>query len=467
MKLKFIGATESVTGSKHLVITEKGKQILLDCGMYQGMGRDTDELNRHLGVNPENIEAVILSHAHIDHSGSLPLLVKEGFRGKIYCTEATFEVCEILLADSAHIHESDITIINKRRLKDHLSPLKPIYTIKDVDRCMKHFRTIPYRSEFRLNDELSFMFTDVGHITGSAAVHITSHEDNKNTRLTFTGDVGRYTDLLLKSPETFPQSDYIISESTYGDKLHEAGDDAAKRLLEVVTRTCVEKKGRLIIPAFSLGRTQEIVFVLDKLKNEGKLPNIKTFVDSPLSVSATAIVRKHPEAFNEALREYIKTDPDPFGFNNLTYIRDAGESKELNRINEPCIIISASGMADAGRVKHHIRNAIGDARNTILMVGYCAPRSLGAKLLAGEKQIHIFGEFYEVRAEIDSIQAYSAHADYSELLKYLDCQEKSKVKELFLVHGEEDSKTAFKEKLRAAGFPLVSIPQKGNVFPLT
>lgn len=466
MKLKFIGATESVTGSKHLVITEKGKQILLDCGMFQGMGRETDEMNRNLGLNPENIEAVILSHAHIDHSGSLPLLVKEGFRGKIYCTEATLEVCEILLADSAHIHESDIAIINKRRIKDHLNPLKPIYTIKDVDRCMKHFRTIPYHSEFRINDELSFMFTDVGHITGSAAVHITSHEKGKSTRLTFTGDVGRYSDMLLKSPETFPQSDYIISESTYGDRLHDAGDNAAQRLLDVVNHTCVEKKGRLIIPAFSLGRTQEIVFVLDKLKNEGKLPDIKTFVDSPLSVSATNIVRRHPEAFNEALREYIKNDPDPFGFNNLTYIREANESKELNELREPCIIISASGMADAGRVKHHIRNAIGDARNTILLVGYCSPRSLGAKLLAGEKQVHIFGEFYEVRAQVDSIQAYSAHADYNELLRYLDCQEKNRVKEIFLVHGEDEAKTSFREKLLGAGFASVTIPEKGNVFPL-
>lgn len=466
MKVKFIGATETVTGSKHLIITEKGKQILLDCGLYQGMGRETDELNRNLGLNAEKIDAVILSHAHIDHSGNLPFLVKEGFKGKIYCTDATFDVCEILLMDSAHIQESDVRYINKRRLKRNLGLIKPLYTTKDAERCLKRFKPLPYGSEFYLNDELSFHFSDVGHITGSAAVHITSHEEGKNTVLSFTGDVGRYTDLLLKSPEPFIQSDYIICESTYGDKLHDQQEDAAVKLLEVVANTCVEKKGKLIIPAFSLGRTQEIVFVLDKLKNEGKLPNIKIFVDSPLSVSATEIVRKHPEAFNEELREYIKKDPDPFGFNNLTYIQDSTESKELNEIEEPCIIISASGMADAGRVKHHIRNSISDPKNTILMVGFCAPFTLGARLLEGQKEVHIFGEFFKVLADIQVIHSYSAHADYSELLRYLSCQSKEKVKNIFLVHGETESKVEFKEKLETEGYKTITIPQKGETFKL-
>ncbi|MCC6373160.1 MAG: MBL fold metallo-hydrolase [Bacteroidia bacterium] len=466
MKLKFIGATESVTGSKHLVLTDKGKQLLLDCGLYQGMGKETSELNHELGLNPENIDAVILSHAHIDHSGGLPYLVKEGFKGKIYCTDATFDICEILLMDSAHIQESDVRYLNKRRAKNGEAPVEPLYGIKDVERCLKRFKTLPYGSEFYINDEISFHFSDVGHITGSAAVHITSHEEGKETTLSFTGDVGRYTDMLLKSPEPFQQSDYIICESTYGDRLHEQTEDAAAKLLQVVTHTCVEKKGKLIIPAFSLGRTQEIVFVLDKLKNEGKLPDIKIYVDSPLSVSATEIVRKHPEAFNENLREYIKSDPDPFGFNNLIYIRESSESRELNDIQQPCIIISASGMADAGRVKHHIRNAIHSSNNTILMVGYCSPRSLGAKLLAGDKQVHIFGEFYNVEAEIASINSYSAHADYSELLRYLSCQDTNMVKTIFLVHGEEEAKIAFKTKLKEAGFTNVVIPEKGSSFSL-
>lgn len=466
MKLKFIGATETVTGSKHLVITEKGSQILLDCGLYQGLGKETFAMNQNLGLNPENIEAVILSHAHIDHSGCLPFLVKEGFKGKIYCTEATLDVCEILLMDSAHIQENDVRYINKRRMRNNLEPIKPLYTVKDAERCLKRFKTLPYHSEFYINDEISFHFSDVGHITGSAAIHITSHETDKKTTLTFTGDVGRYSDLLLKSPEPFIQSDYIICESTYGDRLHDAQEDAAIKLLEVVKNTCVEKKGKLIIPAFSLGRTQEVVFVLDKLKNEGKLPDIKIYVDSPLSASATDIVRRHPEAFNENLQEYIKTDPDPFGFNNLFYIREASESKELNSLTEPCIIISASGMADAGRVKHHIKNSIGNPKNTILMVGYCAPNTLGAKLLDGTKTVHIFGEYFEVKAGIEVIHSYSAHADYSELLRYLACQDEKKVKGLFLVHGETEAKVAFKEKLETAGYPMVTIPDKGESFKL-
>jgi metallo-beta-lactamase family protein len=467
MKLKFIGATETVTGSKHLVITEKGKQILLDCGLYQGMGKETAELNSSLGLNPESVEAVILSHAHIDHSGNLPYLVKEGFKGKIYCTEATYDVCEILLMDSAHIQENDVHYINKRRLRKNLEPIKPLYTTKDAERCLKRFKPLPYHTEFYINDEISFHFSDVGHITGSAAVHITADENGKRTTLSFTGDVGRYTDLLLKSPESFMPSDYIICESTYGDKLHEQQADAAVKLLEVVQHTCVDKKGKLIIPAFSLGRTQEIVFVLDKLKNEGKLPNIKIFVDSPLSVSATDIVRRHPESFNENLQEYIKSDPDPFGFNNLTYIQDASESKELNSLKEPCIIISASGMADAGRVKHHIRNSIGDARNTVLLVGYCAPHTLGARLLEGNKEVHIFGDYFQVKADIQAIHSYSAHADYGELIRYLSCQDKQKVKGLFLVHGETESKVSFKEKLEAEGYKNIIIPNKGESFVLS
>ncbi len=466
MKVKFIGATETVTGSKHLIITEKGKQILLDCGLYQGMGKETDALNRSLGVNPEHIEAVILSHAHIDHSGNLPYLVKNGFKGKIYCTPATYDVCEILLLDSAHIHESDIRFTNKRRLKKGMELVEPLYTTHDAELCLKHFKPVPYDAEFHLNDEISFHFTDVGHIIGSASVNITANENGKKTKLTFTGDVGRYTDLLLKTPSPFQQADYIICESTYGDKLHDDEKNAEQKLLGVVLRTCIEKKGKLIIPAFSLGRTQEIVFALNKLKNEKRLPDIKVYVDSPLSTSATDIVRKHPECFNENLQEYIRTDPDPFGFNNLKYIREPEESKALNFSKEPCIIISASGMCDAGRVKHHLMNGIGNPANTVLIVGYCSPRTLGSHLLSGQKTVRIFGDDFEVKAEIETILSYSAHADYKELLKFLSCQDKKKVKKIFLVHGEENSKISFKEKLLKDGYSSVEIPVKSQSFQL-
>lgn len=467
MKVKFIGATESVTGSKHLLITESGKQILLDCGLYQGMGKETDILNRKLDFDPEAIDAVILSHAHIDHSGNLPSLVKQGFAGRIYCTEATFDICEILLLDSAHIHENDIRFINKRREKKGMEPLKPLYTIKDTEKCLKHFKPIPFNTDFAIDNEISLRFSEVGHITGAAAINITAKEGDKKTHLTYTGDVGRYTDMLLKAPQSFPQADYIICESTYGDRLHEKHEDAESKLLSIVLHTCVEKKGKLIIPAFSLGRTQEIVFALDKLKNKGLLPDIKTYVDSPLSTSATDIVRKHSECFNSSLKEYIQKDPDPFGFNQLRYIQDSAESKSLNYSKEPCIIISASGMCDAGRIKHHLRHCISDEMNTVLLVGYCSPNTLGARLLNGEKEVHIFGEMYQVRAEIESIHSYSAHADYSELLRFLACQDKNKVKTIFLVHGETEAKTAFKEKLLLEGYKNVSIPVKTEQYPLS
>ena len=466
MKLKFIGAAEGVTGSKHLILTEKGSQILLDCGMYQGMGKETDELNRHLGLNPSAIDAVILSHAHIDHSGSLPTLVKQGFRGKIYCTPATLDVCRILLLDSAHIHESDVSYINKRRRKLGYPPIKPLYSVHDAEECLKQFKAISFNTDFHINDEISFYFSENGHIIGSAAVNVTAEENGKITKLTFTGDIGRYSDPLLKAPAVFQQADYIICESTYGDRLHEALTDSEGKLLEIVKSTCVDKKGKLVIPAFSLGRTQEILYLLDKLTNRNLLPKIQIFVDSPLSTKATEIVRKHPESFNEELSAYIKKDPDPFGFPNLTYIEDTQESIALNNYKEPCVIISASGMGDAGRVKHHIKNAIGDVRNTILMSGYCAPHTLGAKLMAGDKEVHIFGDFFEVKAEIQSILSLSAHADYSEMIRFLSCQHMEKVKTVFLVHGETDVKVAFKEKLIAAGFKNVVIPVKGEVMHL-
>lgn len=466
MKIKFIGATESVTGSKHLLLTEKGRQILLDCGLYQGMGKATDELNRHLGLNPSNIEAVILSHGHIDHCGNLPNLVKQGFNGKIYCTPATFDVCSILLLDSANIHESDVNFINKRRKKKGEPPIKPLYTVHDAEKCLKHFKAIPYNTNFHLNDELAFEFSENGHIIGSAAVNITANESGRITRLTFTGDIGRYSDPLLKPPGTFPQADYIICESTYGNRLHDKPGDSESKLLEILRSTCVGNRGKLIIPAFSLGRTQEILYLFDKLKNKGVLPEVNIYVDSPLSAKATEIVRKHPESFNEELKAYLEKDSNPFGFDTLKYIQDVEESKALNELHEPCVIISASGMADAGRVKHHIANAIGSTRNTILLTGYCAPNTLGAKLMQGNKQVHIFGDFYDVKARVESILSLSAHADHSEIIRFLSCQDKNKVKKIFLVHGDTDAKVSLKEKLLAERYMDVSIPVKGESYNL-
>lgn len=466
MKLKFLGATESVTGSKHLLITKKGNQYLLDCGLYQGMGRETDELNRKLDVNPIAIDAVILSHAHVDHSGNLPGLFKQGFRGTVYCTPATLDVCSILLLDSAHIHESDIHFLNKKRRKKDLPLLKPIYTIKDAEECLKLFKAIPLETDCKLCDEVSFRFTEAGHIIGAAAVNLTVTEDGKKFTMTYSGDIGRYNDPILRSPAVFPQADYIICEATYGNRLHEDYKDAGDRLLSIIQRTCVEKGGKLIIPAFSLGRTQEILYAIDKLKGKKLIPKVKVFVDSPLSSAVTEIVNEHRSSFNEKMQEYMKNDTDPFGFAHTRFIEDVSESKALNMFDEPCIIISASGMADAGRVKHHLRHTISDEKNTVLMIGYCAPRTLGAKLINGEKEVSIFGEVYEVKAEIESILSFSAHADYGDLLKFLACQEKKKIRSVYLVHGEDDAKQAFRLKLLEQGYSRVIIPAKGNAFEL-
>ncbi len=466
MKIEFIGATESVTGSKHLLITDKGSRVLLDCGLYQGRGKETDEWNRNIEFDASAIEAVLLSHAHIDHSGSLPLLVKRGFKGKIYCTAATYDVCSVLLLDSAHIHENDVNYINIKRQKKGEPEIEPLYTVFDAENCMNQFEKILFDTDFKLNDELSFYFSENGHIIGSSAINITANENGHITKLTFTGDIGRYSDPLLKPPAIFKQADYIICESTYGDRLHEPAPDTENKLLSILIKTCVEQKGKLVIPAFSLGRTQELLYILDKLKNENKLPEIQIYVDSPLSTKATAIVRNHPESFNDELQRYIKKDPDPFGFSNLTYIENVEESKALNDRKEPCVIISASGMGDAGRIKHHIRNTISDPQNTVLLSGYCAPYTLGARLMSGEKEVHIFGDVFKVNAGIESISSLSAHADYQEMIRFLSCQDNKKVKTIFLVHGDTDAKLFFKEKLLEADFKNVVIPVKGQIIPL-
>lgn len=466
MRIKFIGATESVTGSKHLIITAKGRQVLLDCGMFQGEGRQTDAMNRKLDVNAKNIDAVLLSHAHIDHSGLLPLLVKKGFRGWIYCTPATADVCRLLLLDSANIHESDIRFINKQRRARGETTLKPLYTVSDAEKALELLKPIEFDTDFQLNDELSFYFSENGHIVGSAAINVTAHEAGNYTRLTFTGDIGRYNDPLLKPPGVFRQADYIICESTYGDKLHESAAEVEDRLLQIIQRTCVERKGKVVIPAFSLGRTQEILFILDGLSNKKMMPPVDVFVDSPLSTKATKVVRSHPEAFNEQLRAYIKKDPEPFGFPGLTYIEEAEDSKRLNDRDKPCVIISASGMADAGRVQHHLRYTVSDPKNTVLLSGFCAPGTLGDQLLSGKKQVRIFGDLFDVNAEITSIRALSAHADYAEMIKYLSSQSASQVRKIFLVHGEDDAKTSFREMLLAEGYKDVVIPKKGGVFVL-
>jgi metallo-beta-lactamase family protein len=458
MKIAFHGAARVVTGSKHLLTLDNGKKYLLDCGMFQGMGAQTDTLNRNWGFTPAEVTHLILSHAHIDHTGLIPKLVKDGFNGKIFCTPATRELTSILLEDSAGIQQDEVKYANKRRTAEGLPYLQPLYNEDDAARAMDHFVSVEYDTWFTVDENVQVMYTDAGHIIGSAAVHLRIKEGGKETHLTFSGDVGRYRDVILRSPEVFPQADYILIESTYGNSLHDPADTTPDMLLQWIEKTCLQKKGKLIIPAFSVGRTQEILFALNQLENENRLPDLDYYVDSPLSVAATEIVKSYPQYFNKTIQKIIETDNDPFGFKGLKYIKSVEESKLLNYRDKPCVIISASGMADAGRVKHHISNNIENSRNTVLLVGYCEPHSLGGRLMAGAKEVHIFGVLHEVHAEIGSIRSMSAHGDYEDLSQFLSCQDPAKVKVLFIVHGEYDVQQAFQERLRKKGFADVEIP---------
>ena len=457
MQISFHVAARTVTGSKHLISLQNGKRLLLDCGMFQGMGRQTDELNSHFGFHPAEVNYLVLSHAHIDHSGLIPKLYKEGFRGTIFCTPATKDLTKILLTDSAEIQGADAKYINRKRRKQNLPLFEPMYSIDDVNHCMELFSTAEYNKWFSIDNEIKVLFTDAGHIIGSAAVSLQIMEDESTMHITFSGDVGRYNDAILKSPEEFPQADYILLESTYGNKLHEKTNNSAETFLNWIKKTCIEKKGKLIIPAFSVGRTQELLYMLNQLENESRLPSLTYFVDSPLSREATEVVKSHPENFNKELQNVLLHDKDPFDFKGLTYIKTAQESKQINFYNEPCVIISSSGMAEAGRVKHHIKNNIGDSKNTILMVGYASPYSLAGKLLNGAKEVDIYGEDCVVNAEIGKMAGMSAHGDYDDLSQFISNQDKAKVKKVFLVHGEYDVQTEFAAKLTQKGFD-VEIP---------
>ena len=459
MKIAFHGAARTVTGSKHLLTLSDGKKYLLDCGMFQGMGKDTDAMNAHWGFEPSELTHLILSHAHIDHSGLIPKLVKDGFSGKIFCTPATKDLTGLLLEDSAGIQENEIKYENKKRQHEHLPLLKPLYDTAAALAAMDHFVSVEYGDWHTIDEYLEVQFTDTGHIIGSAAVHLKIKEKGVIKRLTFSGDVGRYTDAILKAPEVFSQADYIILESTYGNSLHDMQTSTPDQLLQWIEKACVQKKGKLILPAFSVGRTQEILYALNQLELERRLPSLEYFVDSPLSVKATKLTKKYPQYFNKTIQKVLEEDDDPFSFKGMHFVETVDESKLLNFRDGPFVIISASGMADAGRVKHHIRNTIENSRNTIVMTGYCEPRSLGGKLMAGRKEVNIYGASHEVNAEIGAIRSMSAHGDYEDLCQFLACQDIKKVAQLFIVHGEYPVQQAFRQRLINKGFENVVIPE--------
>lgn len=464
MKIKFLGAARAVTGSKHLITTEGGKKIILDCGMFQGKGLETDTLNRNLGFDPKEIDHVILTHAHIDHSGLIPYIYKLGFRGSIISTSATRDLCSIMLADSGHIQENDAYYFNKKQERKELPPIEPIYTRMDAVRCMSLFIGVSYDRSFWIDDKIKVKFTHTGHILGGGVANLEIKEGDKIHKLAYTGDIGRPENRILIAPKPFPQADILITESTYGDRLHEDNINAEKELLRIIYNTCVNKKGKLIIPSFSIGRTQDIVYTLNKFYVEEKLPRIDIYVDSPLAINATEIFRLHPECFNSDILEVMETDRDPFGFNSLHYVKKAEDSKKLNSMKEPMIIISASGMMEAGRIKHHLANNISEQANTVLAVGYCAPRTLGARLLNGEKDISIHGNRYFVKADIERIDSYSGHGDYKEMAEFLSCQDPAKIKQTFLVHGEIHVQEKYKSYLEGRGFTNISIPDHGEEY---
>lgn len=466
MTIQFLGAAREVTGSKHLITTSKGKRILFDCGLFQGKGLETDARNRNPGINPAEVDHIILTHAHIDHSGLIPWFYKNGFEGSVITTSATRDLCTLMLADSGHIHEQDIVTFNKKRARQGLPPVEPLYTREDAIACMKLFIGIPYSRKLRIDESTRVWFTNSGHMLGSGVATLEIAENGTKRTISFTGDIGRPVNRIVRPPDPFPQSDILITESTYGDRLHTPVADSDEELLHVVKHTCIEKRGKLVIPSFAVGRTQEIVLSLNNLWNEGRLPRIDIFVDSPLAMNITDVFRLHPECFNEEVRMVLTTDPDPFGFGTLHYIRSVEESKALNTRTEPCIIISSSGMMEAGRVKHHLANTISDPRNSVLVVGYCAPQTLGARILRGDEEVSIHGNRYPVRAEIFRIESFSGHGDYQEMLAYLSCQKPELLKNIFLVHGELQAQEFFKNQMEKKGFANIQIPEQGTVFSI-
>ncbi len=444
MKITFCGAAETTTGSQHL-LEINGQRILLDCGLYQGRRETSFDRNRHFFFEPSSVDCVVLSHAHIDHSGNLPNLCKQGFTGNIYSTFATRDLCQIMLLDSARIQTQDTKWLNRRRKKRGEPEIEPIYSEIDAENCVRQFVNIGYDRAIPIADGVSLTFIDAGHILGSAQVILDIEENGTKKRLLFSGDVGRGDNELLRDPVNADGVDYLIMESTYGNREHELPTQANHLLKDIINRA-LEKKGKIIIPAFAVERTQQLIYVLHELTEAGDIPEVPIYVDSPLAVNATEIFRIHPECFNDEVYDFLFDKRNPFGFENLTMVRKVSDSKNLNDIHEPAIIISASGMCEAGRILHHLRNNIEDPKNTILFVGYCAQNTLGAKIRNREKQVNIFGEPFKLRASVEILDSFSGHADRSELLEYFDAMGGSKER-VFLVHGESEQSHALQKVL--------------------
>ena len=467
MILQFWGAAQTVTGSMHLV-EANGHRLLLDCGMAQGRRQEANKLNSEFPFDVKGIDAVVLSHAHLDHSGKLPLLVKNGFSGSIFSTSATRDLCSAMLADSASLQEMDAKYVNRHNEKQGLPFIKPLYTMHDVANAMRLFQTVEFRRPLEILPGIRMTFRNAGHILGSASVALEIAEglgsEKKVTTLAFTGDLGRKGAAVVRDPDVIDRADVLITESTYGGRSHGPMNEARKNLARVVSQTA-NNGGLLIIPAFAVGRTQDVVYHLHELMESKEIPSMPVYVDSPLATNITDIFRQHPECFDEETEQLLMQDGgrDPFGFYMLKYTRSTEESKKLNDIRRPAIIISASGMCEGGRVLHHLRRNIGDPKTTVLFVGFQAENTLGRKLLRGDKTARIYGEEYPVRARMEAIDGYSAHADEGELLDFIAAIP-NKPQHVFVVHGEPDATAAMAAGLARLGIENVTIPERGERF---
>ncbi len=461
MKLTFFGAVGTTTGSMHL-LEVNGHRILLECGLYQGKRKEAFERNRNLPFEVNSLDVCILSHAHIDHSGNLPSLVKRGYGGPILATPPTRELCEIMLADSAYLQARDVAYVNKKRIRQGKNPFEPLYTPDDVRLTLSAFRTLPYERQMEVTPGVTLTFRDAGHILGSALVQLDIRENGSARRLLFTGDVGRKKMPILKDPCVVREVDVLITEGTYGNRVHSSRQDVKAELAKLC-KQILRERARLVIPAFSVGRTQQIIYFLNELANEGELDDLPVFVDSPLSAKATIVHQNHPECYDEETAELLRRGDDPFSFPNLTYVAHVEESKKLNKMAGPVVIISASGMCEGGRVLHHLSHTVGEARNVILIVGYQAQHTLGRRLLEGTGPIKIYGERHELRAHVHMINALSAHADHDELIDFFTAMG-PEVNWAFMVHGEVNALSQLAADLKNLGAREVVLPEKGKTY---
>ena len=460
MQVQFLGATRTTTGSMFLLEVNK-QRILLECGLYQGKRQEAIERNRKLPFDPKSIDVAILSHSHIDHCGNFPNLCRQGYNGNIFCTHAARDLASIMLEDSARIQQSDAKYISRKRAKRGEPPVEPLYTVADADKASRQFVSINYDRQILIADGVTLTFRDAGHILGSAQVVLDIREDDREYRYLFTGDIGRGEHAILRDPATVTDVDYLHIESTYGNREHGPRADAPVEICKLVRET-VHRRGKVIIPAFSVGRTQLIVYTLHQLAESGDLPQVPIFVDSPLSVNATEVFRLHHECFNEEIYTFLREKENPFGMENLRYIRDVTRSKQLNSIDGPAIIISSSGMCEGGRIRHHLKNNMENPNNLVLFVGYCAQHTLGARIINGDSPVKIFGEKYEVNAQVERLDAFSGHADKHELKEFVG-NLTGEIKQAFVVHGEEDQSLAFADTLRELLHAAkVEVPEYGK-----